>query len=151
MLSGRWMCSQPWWKLTFCYPETSKLHQVPHSCPVSPFQKGVQFYLDNNKPQKDQKFSMVIVETMENMLSLFFVLLQHRLLAVPSHSDQTRIPAAFSALLAYFTFPKYCKLAFFMCWSTDQRAAGKEADGQLHRSEKQNKEGLTPVRKLQRF
>lgn len=86
-----------------------------HSCPVFQLQKRAQLYLNNNKPQKDQKFP-VIAETMENLFSLFFVLFQHWLLAISSHSDQSRISGAFFfPFLAYCTASKNAVNLYFSC------------------------------------
>lgn len=138
----------PWDNQT--YPDTT------HSCPVFPFQKGVQFYLGNNKPEKDQKFPVVIVETMENVFSLSFVLLQHWWLPIPAHSDQTRIIGAFFPIPGFVTTSKNTVNVYFSLAEKVQRpglwkVAGKEAHGLLQRPEKQNHEVLTPWRKPQRF
>lgn len=59
-------------------------------CSVPLFQKHIQLYLNNNKPQKTQKFplaSAVSYKIIKNVSALLFIFLKRWLLAIPSHND----------------------------------------------------------------
>jgi len=85
---ARWVWSQPWWKLTFCYHGTCDPHQVPRT-PAQHFtsRSASSFTLIITRHRKFPFTLVVIVRTMKNVFASLFIFLQRWFLAVPSHSD----------------------------------------------------------------